>query len=179
MGESAYSKRTGAERLAEIVAADIVDLVSAVQRRVEKMSSDLLFNGAISYLLDDGSVETLSYGTIAPIVSATPWDAAGDPIADLSAAAATIIANSGLVPDTAVMGTDALSAFLANAKVADQLNKLHIVAGGISPTAPEGIGTAQFIGTLYRPYVRLYGYAESYEDEATNVLKPMIADAQC
>ena len=74
------------------------------------------------------------------------------------------------------MGVDALSAFLANAKVADQLNKLHIVAGGISPSAPEGIGTAQFIGTLYRPYVRLYGYAETYEDEASNALKPMIAD---
>ena len=57
-------------------------------------------------------------------------------------------------PDTAVMGTDALSAFFANAKVAEQLNKLHIVVGGISPTAPEGIGTAQFIGTLFRPYVR-------------------------
>ena len=74
------------------------------------------------------------------------------------------------------MGADALSAFLANAKVAEQMNRLHIVAGGISPTAPIGVGTAQFIGTLYRPYVRLYGYAESYEDEATNVLKPMIAD---
>ena len=175
-GESAYSRRTPDERLADIVAADIVDLVGAVTRRVEKMTSDLLFSGAISYLLDDGSVETLSYGTITPIVPATPWSGAGDPIADLSAAAATIISASGLVPDVVVMGSDALSAFLANAKVADQLNKLHIVAGGISPTAPEGIGTAQFIGTLFRPYVRLYGYNESYEDEATNALKPMIAD---
>ena len=176
MGESAYSRRSGAERLAEIVAADIVDLVGAVTRRVEKMTSDLLFGGAISYLLDDGSTETLSYGTITPIVPATPWDGAGDPIADLSAAAATIISASGLVPDMVVMGVDALSAFLANTKVADQLNRLHIVAGGISPAAPEGIGTAQFIGTLYRPYVKLYGYSESYEDESTNALKPMIAD---
>jgi hypothetical protein len=175
-GETAYSRRTPAERLTDIVAADIIDLVGAVTRRVEKMTSDLLFTGSISYLLDDGSTETLSYGTITPIVPTAPWDAAGDPIADLSAAAATIIGASGLVPDTVVMGVDALSAFLANAKVADQLNKLHIVAGGISPAAPEGIGTAQFIGTLYRPYVRLYGYAESYEDEVTNALKPMIAD---
>ena len=50
-----------------------------------------------------------------------------------------------------------------------------MVVGGISPTAPEGVGTAQFIGTLYRPYVSIYGYAETYEDEATNALKPMIA----
>ena len=28
---------------------------------------------------------------------------------------------------------------------------------------------------MFRPYVSLYGYAETYEDEATNALKPMIA----
>ena len=175
-GESAYSRRTPTERLADIVAQDLIDLVGAVTRRIEKMSSDLLFTGSISYLLDDGSTETLSYGTITPIVPASPWSGVGDPIADLSAAAATIIANSGLIPDTVVMGADALSAFLANAKVAEQMNKLHIVAGGISPTAPQGVGTAQFIGRLFRPYVSVYGYNEAYEDEATNVLKPMIAD---
>ena len=68
-------------------------------------------------------------------------------------AANTIIANSGLVPDTVVMGADALSAFLNNADVQEQLNKLHLVVGGIPPTAPQGIGTAQFIGRLFRPYV--------------------------
>jgi hypothetical protein len=176
IGESAYSRRTPAERLADLVAQDLIDLVGATTRRIEKMTSDLLFSGSISYLLDDGSTETLSYGTITPVVPATPWSGAGDPIADLSAAAATIIASSGLVPDVAVMGADALSAFLANAKVAEQMNKLHIVAGGISPTAPQGVGTAQFIGRLFRPYVSVYGYNESYEDEATNALKPMIAD---
>ena len=103
------------------------------------------------------------------------WDVpTGDPIKDLSAAAATIIANSGLIPDTVVFGAEALAAFLNNNIVQEQMNKLHIVAGGISPTAPQGVGTAQFIGTLYRPYVRLFGYTESYEDEATNALKLMI-----
>ena len=177
MGESAYSRRTPAERLAEVVAADLVDLVGAVTRRVEKMTSDLLFTGAISYLLDDGSTETLSYGTITPVIPSVLWDATSgsDPIKDLANAANTIIAASGLVPDTVVMGSDALAAFLANATVQEQLNRLHLVVGGISPTAPQGVGTAQLIGTLYRPYVSLYGYSETYEDEATNVLKPMVA----
>ena len=175
MGESAYSRRTSTERLAEIVAADLIDLVAATTRRIEKMTSDLLFTGAISYLLDDGSTETLSYGTITPIVPTTLWDVpTSDPIKDLTNAANTIIANSGLVPDTVVMGADALSAFLNNPVVQEQLNRLHLVVGGIQPAAPEGIGTAQFIGTLYRPYVSIFGYAETYEDEATNALKPMI-----
>jgi hypothetical protein len=176
MGESAYLRRTPTERLAEVVAQDLIELVGAVTRRIEKMTSDLLFTGSISYLLDDGSTEALSYGTITPVVPSVLWDAASgsDPIKDLSAAAATIIANSGLVPDTVVMGSDALAAFLNNATVQNQLNKLHLIVGGISPTAPQGVGTAQLIGTLYRPYVSLYGYAETYEDEASNALKPMV-----
>ena len=176
-GETASSRRTPAERLAEVVAADLIDLVGAVTRRIEKMTSDLLFTGAISYLLDDGSTETLSYGTITPIVPSVLWDATSgsDPIKDLSNAAAAIIANSGLVPDTAVFGSDALSAFLSNATVQSQLDKLHLITGGIQPAAPEGIGTAQLIGRLFRPYVSVYGYAETYEDEATNALKPMVA----
>ena len=61
------------------------------------------------------------------------------------------------------------------------MNKFHLVVGGISPTAPQGVGTAQFIGRLFRPYVSIFGYAEAYEDEATNALKPMIAakDVSC
>jgi Phage major capsid protein E len=176
MGESAYSRHTPSERLAEVVAQDLVELVGAVTRRLEKMTSDLLFTGSISYLLDDGSTETLSYGTVTPVIPSVLWDATSgsDPIKDLSNAANTIVANSGLVADTVVMGSDALSVFLNNAVVQEQLNKLHLVVGGIAPTAPQGVGTAQLIGTLYRPYVSLYGYAESYEDEATNALKPMI-----
>jgi hypothetical protein len=176
-GESAYSRRTSSERLAEIIAADLVDLVAATTRRIEKMTSDLLFTGAISYLLDDSSTEVLSYGSITPIIPSVLWDAVSgsDPIKDLSNAANTIVANSGLVPDTVVMGSDALSVFLNNAVVAEQLNKLHLIAGAISPTAPTGVGSAQLIGRLFRPYVSVYGYSETYEDEATNALKPMIA----
>jgi major capsid protein E len=177
LGESAYAKRTGAERLADLVAQDILDLVGATTRRIEKMTSDLLFTGAISYLLDDGSTETLSYGTVTPIVPSVLWDATSgsDPIKDLSNAANTIIANSGIVPDVCVMGSDALSVFLNNAVVAEQLNKLHLVVGGISPTAPQGVGSAQLIGRLFRPYVSVFGYSEAYETEDTNVLKPMIS----
>ncbi len=48
------------------------------------------------------------------------------------------------------------------------------ITGGIQPSAPEGVGTAQFIGRLFRPYLSIYGYSETYEDESTNALKPMI-----
>jgi hypothetical protein len=176
-GETAYSRRTPADRLAEVVAKDLVELVEATTRRIEQMTASLLFNGSFSYLLDDGSTETLSYGTITPIVPAVLWDATSgsDPCKDLSSAANAIIAASGLVPDTVVMGADVLRAFLNNTTVQSQLDKLHLIVGGIQPSAPTGVGSAQLIGRLYRPYVSVYGYAETYEDESTNALKPMIA----
>ena len=176
-GETAYSRRSGAERLAEIVARDLTELVEAATRRIEQMTASLLFSGGFSYLLDDNSVETLSYGTITPITPSVLWDATtgSDPCKDLANAASAITAASGLVADTVVMGADALAAFLNNATVQSQLDKLHLIVGGIQPAAPEGVGTAQFIGRLFRPYVSVFGYSETYEDEASNVLKPMIA----
>ena len=92
---------------------------------------ELVVHRHISYLLDDGSTETLSYGTVTPIVPATLWDVpTGDPIKDLSAAAATIITNSGLVPNGSVWGRGARGV-PEQQIVQEQLNKLHFVAGGI------------------------------------------------
>ena len=176
-GETAYSRRSGAERLAEIVARDLTELVDATTRRIEQMTASLLFTGGFSYLLDDNSVETLSYGSVTPVVPSVLWDATtgSDPCKDLASAASAITTASGLVADTVVMGSDALAAFLNNTTVQNQLDKLHLIVGGIQPSAPEGIGSAQFIGRLFRPYVSVYGYSEAFEDEATNALKPMIA----
>src|SRR5262245_12102858 len=67
-GESGYSRRTPDERFAEILASDQIELINSTVRRIEKMSSDLLFSGAISYLLDSGDVETLDYGVVTPVV---------------------------------------------------------------------------------------------------------------
>ena len=172
--ETAYSRRTPTDRLAELVARDLRELVDATARRVEQMTSSLLFSGAFSYKLDDGSTETLSYGSVVPVVPATLWDAVSgsDPLKDLTAAVDAIIASSGLIPDTVVFGADTLSAFLANDSVATQLNRLHLVVGSIQPSAP--LGSEQFIGTLYRPHVKLFSYSETFEDEVDNSLKPMI-----
>jgi len=45
--------------VAEIMADDHVECQEAIVRRIEWMSSQLLFKGSITYLLDDGATETL------------------------------------------------------------------------------------------------------------------------
>ena len=46
-GESAYSKRTPEERFAERLAKDTSDLIGAATRRIEQMTSSLLFIGLV------------------------------------------------------------------------------------------------------------------------------------
>lgn len=176
-GESSFSRRTPSERMADIFAEDAVELIGSITRRIEKMSSDLLFSGEISYLLDSGDVETLDYGSITPTIPVIKWDVDGsDPLADLQTAVNTVLANSGLLCDVVVMGTNVLSTFLAHEGVQTTLNKLNFTLGNIQPRTPVP-GTAQFIGRLYRPALDLYSYAEAYEDEPNpGTLKPMIPD---
>jgi hypothetical protein len=181
LGESSYSRRTPEERLADLVARDLIDLTDSVVRRIEQMASSLLLTGSISYALDDGSVETLSYGSVTTVTPTVLWNATtgADPIKDLAAAASAIVASSGLLPDTLVLGGDCLAAFLAAPSVQDALNKLHLIQGAIQPSPPQGIGVAQYLGRLFRPYLNLYSYDESYEDEVTGALKLMLPANAC
>jgi hypothetical protein len=153
-------------------------LTDSIVRRIEQMASSLLLSGSISYLLDDGTTESLVYGAVTPTVPTAKWDAAGDPVADLAAACNTIITASGLLPDVLIMGAGVVSALLSNAKAQAQLNLLHLVAGSIKPSPPTGIGTAQYLGALFRPYLTLYSYAEAFEDDA-GALKKMVPDDTC
>ena len=77
------------------------------------------------------------------------------------------------------MGAGVVSALLSNAKIQGQLNQLYLVSGSIKPTAPTGIGTAQYLGALYRPFLALYSYAEAFEDETSGALKKMVPDDVC
>jgi hypothetical protein len=178
IGENSYSRRSAEERLGEIIAKDIAELTDSIVRRIEQMASSLLLSGSISYLLDDGTTESLVYGAVTPTVPTAKWDAAGDPVADLAAACNTIITASGLLPDVLIMGAGVVSALLSNAKAQAQLNLLHLVAGSIKPSPPTGIGTAQYLGALFRPYLSLYSYAEAFEDDA-GALKKMVPDDTC
>ena len=177
-GESVYSKRTASERYAELIVRDILELTNSATRRIEQMTSSLLFSGSFSYRLDSGETESLDYGTITPIVPSVKWDATSgsDPLGDLQSAVNQIVASSGLMPDTLVLGANVMSVFLSHPAVTDVLNKLNISLGAIQPSKPQ-LGTSQFVGRVYRPYFDLFGYAESYElEETPGTLKPMVPE---
>ena len=176
-GESVYSKRSPQERFTELVVKDLLDLTHSATRRIEQMTASLLFTGSFSYRLDSGETESLDYGTITPIAPSVAWDAAdSDPLGDLQAAVNTIVGASGLMPDVLVLGSNVMSTFLSHPAVLDTLNKLNVSLGSIQPSKPT-LGTSQFVARTYRPFLGVFGYAESYEDEMNpGTLIPMIPE---
>ena len=79
--------------------------------------------------------------------------------------------DSGLVPTDLIMGEDALDAFLANAKVKDQLDTRRIDLGNIDPELlPEG---AILYGRIKDVNVTVWSYDEWYLD-ASGTEQPMI-----
>jgi len=167
-GETVYDRRPAGERMAEVLADDYLECREAIVRRIEWMTSQLLFKGSITYLLDDGTTDTLEYGTPSEVTPALTWDDAdADPFKDLSDAADAIQGESGAVADIIVFGADVLGVFLWNEKVQRWLNMLNFRVMQVEPR--EGIGTAQHLGNCNRPYAAMYSYAEATEQETLAV----------
>ncbi len=175
-GEHIFQTRSATDRLAEQAVDDYAELEAAISRRIELMTSQLLLTGTISYVLDDGvTVETLEYGKPTVTLTVVPWDSPdADPIADLARAHNLIVAQTGFHADLAIFGEKTLEAFLSNRKVRETLNLLQFKLGTIEPRPAEG--NAQWIGRLLRPSVDLYDYAETYDDELTGAVTPMVPD---
>jgi hypothetical protein len=165
MGETVYDSRPASERVLDALADDFLECREAIVRRIEWMSSQLLFTGSISYLLDDGTTETLEYGTPVEVTPAIPWsDESADPFKDLVSAADGIQAASGAVADLIVLGSAALDTFLRHPKVQSWMNLIRFNVLTVEPE--ERVLSAQFLGRLTRPYASLYSYVEMAEQES-------------
>ena len=120
------------------------------------------------------ATETLSYGTVTPIVPATLWDVpTGGPDQGPVSAAGTIIANSGQRPTrwSWERGAHGIPEQRQRPRSAEQAALGH----GRHPADRSARGrTAQFIGRLFRPYVSLYGYSEDLRGRGDNSLKQMV-----
>jgi hypothetical protein len=168
-GESAFNKMSSEERLAQWQMADYNDLDQQIARTEEKMCSDVLFTGKL--VVQDGDdqkiLQELDFGPINQTVidPANYWDTAnGNPLTDLSTFK-RIVASSGYMPSFYVMGCDAASAFLSNAKVQQAYNQFNFRPGGaIDPSMRqewENFGVSD-LGMYWG--MPLVSYEGTYED---------------
>jgi len=97
-----------------------------------------------------------------------------NPIAKLRAWAQLIGKDSGLSPNTLVLGSDAAQAFIDHPKVQKILDMRAVDMGAINPQQlPEGVS---YVGRINAPglFVDVYSYDEWYIDDDTAVETPMV-----
>lgn len=176
LGETIYDgAKTAAQKAQEQLGKDLAYLNQQIDRREEWMSSMALTTGKvqivgdgvnreIDFLMDSNHLITLGGTDV--------WDnAASDPMTDLKTWKRLIAKDSGLVPDTLIMGETAWDEFITHAKVIAALDTRRIDLGLIDPKAlPNGV---TYMGFLKETQQDVFTYDEWYLDPS-DVLQPMV-----
>lgn len=178
MGEHIYSPKSPDERAAELLARDLMELDETITRREEWMAAQVLFTGQVE-IKGEGVDRVLDFNfdNKETLSGNSKWDnAESDPIAYLKKKRLEIIKKSGVNPDTVIMASDVVTAFINHEKVKDALNTRRVELGMIQPNAlPNG---ATYIGSLLELGVDIYSYDEWYFDEETGEEKPMVPEGR-
>lgn len=182
-GESLVSTQTPAQRQKKLLATDLKELGESIDRREEWMAAQVLFNGSVDLSgytgdKDDAKVEQhIDYGFDQDVVlSGTDlWtDADSDPYNDLKDWRKTVIKNSGVAPDTVILGEDAYKAFINHPKIIAMMDKININLGFIEPSVKSDAVT--FVAKLPGLGLEIYTYDEYYEDENGDLQSHVPAD---
>lgn len=155
---------------------DMLDLQSANERREEEMCAESLFSGKIVVKgggYDETMEQPIPAEHIANLSGKSLFSAAEcDPIAFLRGSRRRITKKGALSASTAVFGSDAFDAFIANAKVKAFLDNQRIDFGSIAPRQDQIYPGADYQGTILG--MDLFTYDEYYFDEESKTEKPMV-----
>lgn len=174
-GENIYGAMSPDERASEQLGRDMVEMDNMISRREEWMCAQALFAGAIT-MTGEGVSETVNFNPssshVITLGSTALWSAdTSDPLGDLRDARRNNVKDSGTAPDTVLMGSDAIDAFLNNSSVKEFMDMRRVDMGMIDPqTLPEGV---TYYGYLKEIGCDIYGYDEWYLDDSGNE-QPMV-----
>jgi len=177
MGEHIYEgNKTPAQRAREALGKDLSTLNEEIDRLEESQAAAALDGGVIT-CVGDGVNATIDFGMAAThkitLTGNDLWtdETNANPLLNLNTWKRLIAKDSGLVPDTVIMGETAWDNFIKHPKVRTALDTRRIDLGIIDPrTLPNG---AQYMGTLKEVNVDVYTYDEWYLNSSA-VLTPMV-----
>ena len=171
-GEDLYSGMTPAQRAAQKLTDEYNRLNDAATRREEWMAVQAILTGQIP-VVGPGVNETISFGftNTVTLTSTARWgQSAAKILENLDDWAESTLTNGFANVDMAIMGKNALRAFLADADVQKMLDNRRIEMGLIQPRdLPNGV---RYIGHLNKPSLDIYEYAEVYYDDWTDASNP-------
>jgi len=175
-GEAVYSPGvTNGQRALQLLMQDLMDLDDSITRREEWMAWQALTTGKIN-VVGEGVSDLIDFGLKSTHLI-TLDDSAGKELwtnpdsnlqADVTNWARTVSQDSGITPNTMVLGQDSANAFLNHPQIkasGGPLSAYKLTMGAINPTLlADGV---TFLGTLQYPGVNLdvYSYDEWYVDD--------------
>lgn len=180
-GQTIYGAEDPNQRAAAQLGEDLAELDRMISRREEAMAAEALFAGQVT-VKGEGYDEVIRYWPSTPadqpyeaLTGSAAWDqSTATPLQDLRDKRRAIIKSSGVTPTEAVMGSQAVDAFLARLeaeKVA--LDYRRVDMGVIDPRhLPNGV---TYWGYLKDSALDIYSYDEWYLNDA-GVEVPMVPE---
>lgn len=156
-GENMFAAKSPMERAAQILNDDLETCDQRITEREEWMCAQALLTGGISIQGDGVHDEALFWNTrnggagdpFTALSGTSLWDAGStcDPLKDLNDAVENIMQESGVNPTMAVMGKDAIEAFINSDKVQQWLDNRRIDFGNMA--WPAHLADGQHGGVRY------------------------------
>ena len=179
-GEDLYSGMTPAQRAARQLVDEYMRLNDAATRREEWMAAQAITTGRIP-VKGKGVDEVIDFGFTnkKTLTGTAQWGKSAAKIRDnLSAWVDEVSVHGFSNVDMAILGKNALQAFLADESIYKALDNRRMILGEIAPrNLPNGV---RYIGWLAEPGLDLYTYNEVYLDDWTDpenpVTKPLMPE---
>lgn len=184
MGENVFSQRTPAQRQAELLANDLVELDDMISRRIEWMARELLLGNPImikGYIdkLDSEYVEDeIDFGfTNKVVLTATAkWDengSVGKKYKNVTDWRLRVIRLAGGAPTMMIMGQGAWELFRKDPEISDMLKHTNATFAIMHPRVEDEALT--FCGRLPGLGLEIYTYDDWFVDD-DGVEQPFIPD---
>ncbi|EGO9457567.1 TPA: major capsid protein [Escherichia coli] len=178
-GENIYNAKSPAERAAEQLGKDLLELDEMVNRREEWMCAQVLFMGQVD-IVGEGVDDTVYFWPEEegdkPYLELTGddlWSAAkSDPLVNVRNWKRRVSLTSGFTPRVAVMGAKVVDAFVKNEAVTKYLDNRRKELGYIEPKELEE-GVTHY-GNLEG--VDFYGYDELIRNDKTGKPEPLVPE---
>jgi hypothetical protein len=178
-GENVFSGRSPADREAQLLAEDLIDLREMISLRKNWMVAQLLFVTPGRLSLDVMTDKGIVYGALHVdfnftnnITVAVPWtDTASKPMTDVETITDAARDTGGANPDVILMGAGAAAAYRSNPEVQKILDIANLQAGSLQSTYAGDY--LKYIGRSPNG-LEMYTYTAHYlaDDGTTQALVP-------
>lgn len=168
LGENIYSKKTPSEREDEMLAKDYEELDESIQRRVEWMCRQILFEGKLDVVDTEAGVDfQVDYGfeNIFVLTSDRYWSHPDvNPLPLLEDKRRKIIKDTGKAPNVMIFAADLIDVFIHNPFVKEEMDIRHLQNIEIKPRIVDDALT--YYGKIASLGLEIYAYDEFFLNDA-------------